>query len=524
MASALKVARALVSVSDKNGLEELAHGLNRFGIEILSTGGSAKAMRDAGINVTEVSDHTGFPEIMDGRVKTLHPKIHGGILARRGVDDAVLREQGIDLIDLVVVNLYPFEATIEKSDVALSEAIENIDIGGPTLIRAAAKNHEFVAVVCDPGDYGLVLGELESGATVSAELRYQLAVKAFGHTADYDQAVNAFLVSRTAPAKERLPEVLSLRLRKKQDLRYGENPHQRAAFYLDSEVKPGTVASAAQLQGKELSYNNIADTDAALDCVRSFHEPACCIVKHANPCGVAEANDITTGYELAYATDPTSAFGGVIAFNRPLHAALGQAIIDRQFVEVIAAPEVDDDALTVLAAKENVRVLAIGTWPRESIRQIEYKRVMSGLLVQDRDIAAQAAGAGSLKTVTLRSPSAEELRDLIFAWRVVACVKSNAIVYARGRQTIGIGAGQMSRVYSARIAALKAADEKLEVAGSVMASDAFFPFRDSIDAAAEAGICAVVQPGGSMRDEEVIAAADQHDIAMVFTGERHFRH
>ena len=524
MTSALKVTRALISVSDKTGLEELGQGLNRLGIEILSTGGSAKALRDAGVKVTEVSDHTGFPEIMDGRVKTLHPKIHGGILARRGVDDTVLRDQDIDRIDLVVVNLYPFEATVEKSGVTLSEAIENIDIGGPTLIRAAAKNHEFVTVVCDPGDYGLVLGELESGAIVSPELRYQLATKAFGHTANYDRAVNAYLVSRTAPAGDLLPEVLNLRFRKKQDLRYGENPHQRAAFYLDNEVKPGTVAGAAQLQGKELSYNNIADTDAALDCVRSFHEPACCIVKHANPCGVAEAADIATAYELAHATDPTSAFGGIIAFNRSLNAALAQAIIAGQFVEVIAAPAIDDDALTVLATKDNVRVLAIGSWPRGSLRQIEYKRVMSGLLVQDRDIAAQAAGAGTLKTVTQRSPSADELRDLIFAWRVVACVKSNAIVYARGRQTIGIGAGQMSRVYSARIAALKAADEKLEVVGAVMASDAFFPFRDSIDAAAEAGIRAVVQPGGSMRDDEVITAADQHDIAMVFTGERHFRH
>lgn len=524
MTSALKVTRALISVSDKTGLEELGQGLNRLGIEILSTGGSAKALRDAGVKVTEVSDHTGFPEIMDGRVKTLHPKIHGGILARRGVDDTLLGEQDIDRIDLVVVNLYPFEATVEKSGVTLSEAIENIDIGGPTLIRSAAKNHEFVTVVCDPADYDLVLGELESGATVSPELRYQLATKAFGRTANYDRAVNAYLVSRTASGSDLLPEVLNLYLTKKQDLRYGENPHQRAAFYLDSEVKPGTVAGAAQLQGKELSYNNIADTDAALDCIRSFHEPACCIVKHANPCGVAESGDITIAYELAYATDPTSAFGGIIAFNRSLNAALAQSIIDRQFVEVIAAPEIDADALKVLATKGNVRVLAIGSWPRESLRQIEYKRVMSGLLVQDRDIAAQAADAGTLKTVTRRSPSADELRDLIFAWRVVACVKSNAIVYARGRQTIGIGAGQMSRVYSARIAAIKAADEKLEVAGAVMASDAFFPFRDSIDAAADAGIRAVVQPGGSMRDDGVITAADQHDIAMVFTGERHFRH
>ncbi len=524
MAGRAKVARALISVSDKTGLEEFARGLNRLGIDMLSTGGSAAAIREAVVPVTEVSDHTGFPEIMDGRVKTLHPKIHGGILARRGVDDKVLREQGIDLIDLVVVNLYPFEKTIAKSGVTLADAIENIDIGGPTMIRAAAKNHEFVAVVCDPGDYGMLLDELESGGTVSPDLRERLATKAFRHTADYDHAISAFLTSRSGSTEVRLPEVLSLRFRKQQDLRYGENPHQQAGFYIENDIQRGTIAGASQLQGKELSYNNIADTDAALDCVRSFHAAACCIVKHANPCGVAEANDIATAYELAYATDPTSAFGGIIALNRNLAADLAQTIIDRQFVEVIAAPAVDDDALTVLAGKENIRVLAIGAWPREAIRQIEYKRVMSGLLVQDRDIAAQATGAGALKTVTQRAPSAAELRDMIFAWRVVACVKSNAIVYARGRRTVGIGAGQMSRVYSARIAALKAADENLEVAGAVMASDAFFPFRDSIDAAAEVGICAVVQPGGSMRDDEVIAAADQHGIAMVFTGERHFRH
>ena len=524
MARALKVARALISVSDKTGLEALARGLTGLGIDILSTGGSAQAIRQWGVSVTEVSDYTGFPEIMDGRVKTLHPKIHGGILARRGIDDGVLRAQDIDPIDLVIVNLYPFEATIEKIGVPLSEAIENIDIGGPSLIRAAAKNHEFVAVVCDPEDYGLILGQIESDGAVSADMREQLAAKAFRYTADYDHVINTFLVSRLGHDKERLPEVLNLRFRKKQDLRYGENPHQQAAFYVDNETKPGTVAGAAQRQGKELSYNNIADTDAALDCIRSFHGPACCIVKHANPCGVAESADVATAYELAYATDPTSAFGGIVAFNRSLDAVLARTIINRQFVEVIAAPAVDDDALAVLADKENVRVLELGTWPREAVRQIEYKRVIGGLLAQDRDVAAQATAAGSLRTVTQRAPSAEELRDLIFAWRVVACVKSNAIVYARARQTIGIGAGQMSRVYSAHIAALKAADENLEVRGAVMASDAFFPFRDSIDAAAAVGICAVVQPGGSMRDEEVIAAADQHDIAMVFTGERHFRH
>ncbi len=524
MPNSAKVTRALISVSDKTGLEELGRGLSRLGIHILSTGGSAKALRKAGVEVTEVSEHTGFPEIMNGRVKTLHPKIHGGILARRDVDDGVLDVHGIELIDLVVVNLYPFEKTVMTPKFTHEDAVENIDIGGPTLIRAAAKNHGFVTVVCDPGDYAPVLGEITSAGTVSLETRQRLATKAFRHTADYDHAINDYLSSHTAPSKGVFPDHLSVRFAKKQMLRYGENPHQQAAFYVEKDAPPGTLATAEQLQGKELSYNNIADTDAALDCVRSFHNAACCIVKHANPCGVAEAENIALAYERAYKTDPTSAYGGIIAFNRPLNATVAQAILERQFVEVIVAPAIEDTALAKLAAKENVRVLAVGEWPRELLQQLEYKRVMGGLLIQDRDVAAQATVTGSLKPVTRRAPSADELRDLIFAWRVVACVKSNAIVYAHARATIGIGAGQMSRVYSARIAGIKAADERLELTGAVMASDAFFPFRDGIDAAAEAGIRAVVQPGGSIRDDEVIVAANEHDIAMVFTGERHFRH
>lgn len=519
-----RVSRALVSVSDKTGIETLAQGLAGLGVEILSTGGSAEAIRAAGIEVVEVSDHTGFPEIMGGRVKTLHPKIHGGILARRGIDEDAMREHGIGAIDLVVVNLYPFEETVARADCTLTEAVENIDIGGPAMIRAAAKNHAFVAVVCDPGDYGDVLAEIRSGGIVSAATRSRLAAKAFRHTAEYDHAITTYLSPRTAREEEAFPDTLTVRFRKQQDLRYGENPHQRAAFYTDFGGAPGTLAHAEQIQGKELSYNNIADTDAALDCVRSFSGPACCIVKHANPCGVAEAGDIAAAYEYAYATDPTSAFGGIIAFNRPLTAALAATIVERQFVEVIASPGVEPDALAALATKPNVRVLSLDAWSAEPLHQLEYKRVMGGLLVQDRDVGAQQTAAGSLRTVTKRNPTAGELRDLVFAWRVVACVKSNAIVYARDGRTVGIGAGQMSRVYSARIAAIKAADEGLEVAGSVMASDAFFPFRDTIDSAAEAGITAVVQPGGSMRDEEVIAAADEHGMAMVFTGERHFRH
>jgi len=515
---------ALISASDKRGLGTLAAALVKAGYGLLSTGGSAKALRDAGFEVCDVSAHTGFPEMMEGRVKTLHPKIHGGILARRGIDDAVMTAQGIEPIDFVVVNLYPFEQTVARRDVTLDEAIENIDIGGPALLRAAAKNHTHVAVLCDPGDYALVADELDRSAEVSAVTRYRLATKAFAHTAHYDHAISTFLGARTGAAADPFPAQLDIRVALKQRLRYGENPHQQAAFYVDPEAPAGTLAHAEQLQGKELSYNNIADTDAALDCVRSFREPACCIVKHANPCGVAEARTLGDAYERAYATDPTSAFGGIIAFNRALDAALAKTIIDRQFVEVIIAPVIKDEARAVLAAKPNVRVLCTGKWPAEPLRQMEYKRVAGGLLVQDRDCAAQSTAVGSLETVSKRAPSIEELRDLIFAWRVVACVKSNAIVYARDRRTLGIGAGQMSRVVSARIASMKAADEGLVVQGSVMASDAFFPFRDGIDQAAEAGIRAVIQPGGSMRDAEVIAAADEHGMAMVFTGERHFRH
>ena len=515
---------ALISVSDKRGIEALARGLIASGLGLLSTGGSARMLRDSGLDVRDVSDHTGVAEMMEGRVKTLHPKIHGGILARRGTDDAVMAEHGIEAIDLVVVNLYPFEQTIARKDCTLDQAIENIDIGGPAMLRAAAKNHAHVAVVCDPDDYALVLDELGKSGAVGPATRYRLATKAYAHTAHYDHAISTFLAARAERDAEAFPAQLDFRVARKQVLRYGENPHQQAAFYVDANPPPGTLATAQQLQGKELSYNNIADTDAALDCVRSFREAACCIVKHANPCGVAEARDLASAYELAYATDPTSAFGGIIAFNQALNAELAQTIIERQFVEVIIAPAVDAAAVDVLKAKQNVRVLVTGAWQNDPLRQLEYKRVMGGLLVQDRDFNAQTTAAGSLKTVSKRAPTTNELRDLIFAWRVVACVKSNAIVYARDRHTIGVGAGQMSRVYSARIAAIKAGDEGLEVAGSVMASDAFFPFRDGIDSAAEVGIRAVIQPGGSMRDDEVIAAANEHDMAMVFTGERHFRH
>ncbi len=512
---------ALVSVSDKQGLTELAAGLVRHGYGLLSTGGSAAALRAAGLTVKDVAEHTGHPEMMDGRVKTLHPRVHGGILARPGVDDAALAAHGIDNIDFVVVNLYPFRETIARPDCTLAEAIENIDIGGPALLRAAAKNHARVAVVCDPGDYAGLVAELDADGRVGDATRYRLAAKAYAHTASYDSAIAAYLGSREAPT---FPADLHVHARLSQTLRYGENPHQAAAFYVDDLKPAGTLAAMVQLQGKELSYNNIADTDAALDCVRSFSEPACCIVKHANPCGVAEAASLTRAYDLAYQTDPTSAFGGIIAFNREMDAEVAKLIVERQFVEVIVAPAVSAEARAVLAPKSNIRVLEVGQWPATPLRQLEYKRVMGGLLVQDRDVAAQVITQAQFTTVSKRAPTPEELADLLFAWRVVACVKSNAIVYARERRTIGVGAGQMSRVYSARIAAIKAADEHLEVAGSVMASDAFFPFRDGIDAAAAAGIRAVIQPGGSMRDAEVIAAADEHGMAMVFTGERHFRH
>ncbi len=516
--------RALLSVSDKTGILEFARGLHTRGVEILSTGGTAKLLTEHGVPVTEVSEYTGFPEMMDGRVKTLHPKIHGGLLGRRGIDDAVMAEHGIQPIDLVAVNLYPFEATVARADCDLATAIENIDIGGPTMLRAAAKNHAAVTVVVDAADYPRVLAEMDAHANaVTDATRYDLAVKTFEHTARYDGAIANYLGAVDLEGhKADFPRTYNTQFLHKQALRYGENPHQKAAFYGEPQAAEPSVATARQLQGKELSFNNIADTDAALECVKQFETPACVIVKHANPCGVAIAEDIHGAYDRAYRTDPTSAFGGIIAFNRPLDATTARDIIEQQFVEVIIAPSVEDAAREVLAEKKNVRVLACGEWGSERAPGLDYKRVNGGLLVQDRDLGMVTAE--QLKVVTQRAPTAQELRDLLFTWKVAKYVKSNAIVYGREGMTIGVGAGQMSRVYSARIAAIKAADAGLEVKGSVMASDAFFPFRDGLDSAAEVGIRAVIQPGGSVRDEEVIAAADEHDIAMVFTGMRHFRH
>jgi len=516
-----KITRALVSVSDKAGIVDFCRELSQLGIEILSTGGTAKTLADNQIPATEVSDYTGFPEMMDGRVKTLHPKVHGGILGRRGVDDAVMAENGIKPIDMVIVNLYPFEQTIARPDCDFETAIENIDIGGPTMIRAAAKNHADVAVVVNPADYAGILAELKnSGSNLSAKTRFNLALKSFEHTARYDTAISAYLGNLNG---ERFPDTLNLQFYKSQSMRYGENPHQQAAFYREKAPASGTIAAARQLQGKELSYNNIADADAALECVKSFTDkPACVIVKHANPCGVAEADTLLTAYELAYATDPTSAYGGIIAFNRELDKETAAEIIKRQFVEVIIAPSISADAQTVLAAKQNVRALECGSWTHADEAALDFKRVAGGLLVQDRD--SGKITAADLKVVSKRAPTEQELADLLFAWKVAKFVKSNAIVYCKNGRTIGVGAGQMSRVYSARIAGIKAADEGLVVSGSVMASDAFFPFRDTVDAAAEAGITAIIHPGGSMRDGEVIEAADEHNIAMVFTGMRHFRH
>ena len=518
----MAIARALLSVSDKQGLTEFARALTRRGIELLSTGGTAQALRNAGLAVREVADYTGFSEIMGGRVKTLHPLIHGGLLARRGTDEAVMAEHGIDAIDLLVVNLYPFAATIARPDCSYAEAIENIDVGGPAMLRAAAKNHADVTVLVDPADYATVLAELDASGDTSIDTRSRLAAKAYAHTAAYDTCVSDYLQRAQQLPIERFPETLPLIFDKVQELRYGENPHQRAAFYRVSGARGGSVGTARMLQGKELSFNNIADADAAIECVRQFAEPACVIVKHANPCGVAIGSSASLAYDLAYRTDPTAAFGGIIAFNRPLDAATAQAIIARQFAEVIAAPTIAAAATHVLAAKPNIRVLAMGDLAVATGDDYELRSVNGGLLVQDRDAAT--VGAGELRVVTRRKPDARELADLLFAWRVAKFVKSNAIVFARDGATIGVGAGQMSRVYSSRIAALKAADEKLEVQGAVMASDAFFPFRDGIDAVAAYRISAVIQPGGSMRDAEVIEAADAHGMAMVHTGMRHFRH
>lgn len=516
------VKRALISVSDKTGIVEFASRLAAAGVDILSTGGTFRLLTDSGIQATEVSDYTGFPEMMDGRVKTLHPKVHGGILGRRDKDKAIMAEHGIDEIDMVVVNLYPFEATIARPDCDLPMAIENIDIGGPTMVRSAAKNHKDVAIVVNPSDYEPILEAIEQQGGLTLATRFDLAVKAFEHTSHYDGAIANYLGKKVAGGSDDFPRTFNVQLEKKEEMRYGENPHQKAAFYVESNPQEASISTATQIQGKALSYNNIADTDAALECVKSFDEPACVIVKHANPCGVAVADSQLGAYDLAFQTDPTSAFGGIIAFNQPLNADTAQAIIDRQFVEVIIAPSVEEAAISVLAAKPNVRVLACGEWQQQKPAALDYKRVNGGLLVQDRDDGAITLE--DLKVVSKRQPSEAELNDLLFAWKVAKFVKSNAIVYAKAGQTIGVGAGQMSRVYSAKIAGIKAADEQLQVAGSVMASDAFFPFRDGIDAAAEAGITAVIQPGGSMRDEEVIAAADEAGMAMVFTGMRHFRH
>ncbi len=518
-----KITRALISVSDKTGVVEFAQGLSQAGVEILSTGGTARLLQENGIPVTEVSDYTGFPEMMDGRVKTLHPKIHGGILGRRDIDDAVMAEHGIQPIDLVAVNLYPFEKTVADPDCDLETAIENIDIGGPTMIRAAAKNHHDVAVVVDPLDYARVLSEMkQNDNALSDETRFRLAVKTFEHTARYDGAIANFLGS-IEPSGERhdFPHTINLQFRQVQTMRYGENPHQKAAFFVEHELEEASVATARQLQGKELSYNNIGDTDAALECVKQFDEdPACVIVKHANPCGVAIGGSLLEAYDRAYATDPESAFGGIIAFNRELDAETASAIVERQFVEVIIAPRVSQAAAEAVAAKKNVRLLECGDWPDSPAQRLDFKRVNGGLLVQDADLALY----NELTVVTRREPTEQEMADLLFTWRVAKFVKSNAIVYGKEKMTIGVGAGQMSRVNSARIAAIKAEQAGLEVPGSVMASDAFFPFRDGIDNAAQAGIAAVIQPGGSMRDEEVIAAADEHGMSMVFTGMRHFRH
>ena len=511
----LKLSRAIISVSDKNGIAELAVGLVGNGVALLSTGGTHNAIASAQVAVSEVSSHTGFPEMMDGRVKTLHPKIHGGILGRRGLDDSVMNEHSIEGIDLVVVNLYPFEATLLRDDCTRAMAIENIDIGGPAMVRSAAKNHQDVVVIVDPDDYADLLDRIKNNK-IDLAFRERMAAKAFRHTAAYDAAVAEYL-SQDEP----FPESLTLKYRHRQSMRYGENPHQAAAFYVESNPPRGSVATIDQEQGKELSYNNVADTDAALECVKSFQGPACVIVKHANPCGVATSNSIADAYSGAFATDPTSAFGGIIAFNRPLDQATMAAIVEKQFAEVVVAPEIGDGVREIARKRKNLRLLSTGSSENHS-RGREFKRVGGGILVQQADEICM--NSGELEVVTARGPTPAELADMEFAWRVAWYVKSNAIVFARDQRTIGVGAGQMSRVVSAKIAKLKADEEGLEVAGSVMASDAFFPFRDGIDTAAEVGITAVIQPGGSVRDKEVIEAANENDIAMVFTGVRHFRH
>lgn len=518
----VQIKRALISVSDKTGIVEFAQALSAQGVEILSTGGTYKLLKDSNIAAIEVSDYTGFPEMMDGRVKTLHPKIHGGILARRGIDDAVMAEHGINPIDMVVVNLYPFEETVAKEGCSLEDAVENIDIGGPTMVRACAKNHAFTNIVVKASDYSAILEEMaaNNGAT-SLKTRFNLAIKAYEQTAAYDGAIANYFGKMVEGGTENFPRTFNAQFQQVQELRYGENSHQKSAFYVEKNPAAGTIATAVQLQGKELSYNNIADTDAALETVKLFDAPTCVIVKHANPCGVATAATIGEAYQRAFATDPESSFGGIIAFNRELDAATASLIVERQFVEVIIAPTITAEAVEIVKAKKNVRLLACGQWGAP-VQDFDFKRVNGGLLVQDRDNGMVVES--DLKVVTKRVPTEAEMRDLLFSWKVAKMVKSNAIVYVKNGATIGVGAGQMSRVNSARIAGIKAEHAGLEVPGSVMASDAFFPFRDGLENAAAAGIAAVIQPGGSMRDEEVIAAADENNIAMVFTGMRHFRH
>ncbi|USD37162.1 MULTISPECIES: bifunctional phosphoribosylaminoimidazolecarboxamide formyltransferase/IMP cyclohydrolase [Ferrimonas] len=530
MESARPIRRALLSVSDKTGMVDFARALTERGVELLSTGGTARLIADAGLPVTEVSDYTGFPEMMDGRVKTLHPKVHGGILGRREQDDAVMDSHGINPIDMVVVNLYPFADTVAKAGCTLADAVENIDIGGPTMVRSAAKNHKDVTIVVNAHDYDRVIAEMDANHNgLSLATRFDLAIAAFEHTAAYDGMIANYFGTMVpsygdnteGDADSKFPRTFNMQFEKKQDMRYGENSHQDAAFYVEKQLQEASVASAVQLQGKALSYNNIADTDAALECVKEFDQPACVIVKHANPCGVALGESPLQAYERAFKTDPTSAFGGIIAFNRELDGETAQAIVDRQFVEVIIAPSISEDAKAIVAAKQNVRLLACGQWQARTT-EFDIKRVNGGILVQDRDQGM--VSETDLSVVSDAKPSAEQLKDALFCWKVAKFVKSNAIVYAKGGMTIGVGAGQMSRVYSAKIAGIKAADEGLEVPGSVMASDAFFPFRDGIDAAAEAGIKCVIQPGGSMRDQEVIDAANEHGMVMIFTGQRHFKH
>jgi len=523
---AAKVAQALLSVSDKTGLAEFARGLSALGVSLLSTGGTAQALADAGLAVTDIGSYTGFPEMLDGRVKTLHPKVHAGILARRDVPAhvAALKAHGIPTIDLVVVNLYPFRATIAKPNCTLDDAVENIDIGGPSMVRAAAKNWPHVGVVVDPADYSAVLAELNAnGGTLGDATRFKLMRKAFAHTASYDGAIANWLTARGPDgASIGFPDSFHFAGDKVQEMRYGENPHQAAAFYRDETPVPGSIANYRQLQGKELSYNNVADSDAAWECVKTFADPACVIVKHANPCGVAIAADPLTAYKNALATDPTSAFGGIIAFNRRVDAATLEAV-SAQFVEVVIAPGYTDDALGAIARKANVRVLEISLAAGGAEANAwDMKRVGGGFLVQSPD--GRNVAAAELKVVTTKAPTVDQLSDLMFAWRVAKFVKSNAIVYCGGGRTLGIGAGQMSRVDSTRIAAIKAGHAGLSLAGSVVASDAFFPFRDGLDVVADNGAVAVIQPGGSVRDDEVIAAANERGIAMVFTGTRHFRH